>query len=503
MVGQIRRSPWKRIILVLFATGFATLIRWLLNPILGDRAPFFIFIPSIIVTAWFGGFIDGVATTALSMVLARLLIINSDSKNFVIPSQGLLYLIYATLGVIISGLIRTMNQARIQSETARDELRAAKEALESAGKTKDTFLAALSHELRTPLTPVLLMVSAMEADPETPREFRRQLGSIRRNIQLEARLIDDLLDVSRITQGKMSLEFQIMDAHAMIVNAVEICRGDMDGKRLAFHLDLRAGRHCVKADAGRFQQVVWNLVKNAAKFTPEGGSITVTTDDIGGNRLRIQVIDDGIGIEPESLPYLFDAFEQGGRETTRMFGGLGLGLAISKAIVDAHDGTLMASSEGRGKGATFTVELPEATFGQVSRGDLPELGPPSHREGRRILLVEDDAATLRVMTRILTMKGHDVTPTGSVASALEASHGRDFDLLITDVGLPDGTGLDLMSRLRPIKGIVLTGYGMEDDMRKTREAGFSAHLTKPIGAAQLEMAIENLLYHEKDCNFSN
>jgi signal transduction histidine kinase len=478
------------------ATALATLFRWSMSPILGDRAPFFMFIPSIIVTAWLGGFIDGVATTVLSIVVARVLILKDDSKNFVIPSQSLLFLIYASLGVVISGLVTSINRARIRAETAQNELSAAKEALEAAGRAKDAFLASLSHELRTPLTPVLMTVSALEADPLTPRGIREELGMIHRNIQMEAQLIDDLLDVSRITQGKLSLRFELMDAHVKIENAVEICRSDMNGKRLKLNLDLRAKQHCLRADPGRFQQVVWNLVKNAAKFTPEGGSITVTTSDVDGNRLRIQVVDDGIGIDPEMIPQLFNAFEQGGRETTQQFGGLGLGLAISKAIVDAHGGILTASSEGRGKGACFTIELPDTELKQVSPDALPEAPPNTQCRGVRILLVEDDDASLRVMTRILTKSGHVVTAVQGVAAALKASQGQDFDLLISDLGLPDGSGLDLMNQLRPLKGIALTGYGMEEDVRRSHDAGFLTHLTKPIGAGQLEMAISKLLLLE-------
>lgn len=242
-----------------------------------------------------------------------------------------------------------------------------------------------------------MTVSALEADPNTPREIRRELGMMSRNIQMEAHLIDDLLDISRITEGKMSLEFELMDVHAKIRDSIEICRSDLNGKRLRLKLNLQAKRSWVRADTSRFQQVVWNLIKNAAKFTPEGGSIRVTTTDVAGDRLRIQVMDDGIGIDPEVIPQLFKAFEQGGQETTRRFGGLGLGLAISKAIVDAHGGTLSASSEGKGTGATFTVELPDATLGQDSNCDLSEVKPRAYREGRRILLVEDDPPTLRVL----------------------------------------------------------------------------------------------------------
>ena len=213
----------------------------------------------------------------------------------------------------------------------------------------------------------------------------------------------------------------------------------------------------------------------------------------GPDGLRIRVSDTGIGIPPEALPRLFDAFEQGGRAVTRQFGGLGLGLAISKALVDAHGGTIRVDSEGHGKGATFTVELPEATYPAEAGGGPGETGGNGERSrSLRILLVEDHADTLRVLSRMLRGLGHAVTTAASVATALDASAAGPFDLLVSDLGLPDGSGLDLMRRLRPMPGIALTGYGMESDVEACREAGFEAHLTKPVDFTRLEEAIRRV-----------
>jgi PAS domain S-box-containing protein len=368
----------------------------------------------------------------------------------------------------------------------------AREAAEAANRAKDAFLAALSHELRTPLTPALMAVSRLASDPALAPEFRDEIGMIRRNVEMEARLIDDLLDLTSITRGKMPLRLDLVDAHVKIRHSVDICRNDLRRKGLTLSLCLGAERHCVRADPGRLQQVLWNLVKNAVKFTPEGGSVTVTTEDVGPDRLRIAVTDTGIGIEPGVLPRVFDAFEQGGGETTRRFGGLGLGLAISRAIVEAHGGSLAASSGGKGRGATFTVELGDARPLPGAAPDGPAPGAGGRRRALRILLVDDHKDTLRVLARVLRSLGHEVSPADSVGSALEAARGAEFDLLISDLGLPDGSGLEIMRSLSPIPGIALTGYGMEDDVSRTRAAGFAAHLTKPVDAGLLESMIDRV-----------
>jgi signal transduction histidine kinase len=231
------------------------------------------------------------------------------------------------------------------------------ESAEAAVRAKDHFLAALSHELRTPLSPVVLTVAAMESDPELPVRFRKSVAMIRRNIELETRLIDDLLDLNRVTSGKMHLQVQPTHLHAVLTQAIQTCASETSAKKLAIQLDLQADNDLVNADPARLQQTFWNLLRNAAKFTPEGGSIFIRTENSGG-LVRLEVRDTGVGIELEFLPRVFAAFEQGDAKITRQFGGLGLGLAICKAIMDMHGGAIRAHSDGPGTGATFTVELP-------------------------------------------------------------------------------------------------------------------------------------------------
>jgi PAS domain S-box-containing protein len=377
------------------------------------------------------------------------------------------------------------------------EAHQAREEAEAANRAKDRFLAVLSHELRTPLTPVLAEVSAMLEDPATPQSLRPVLEMTRRNVELEARLIDDLLDLNRIIQGKLRLNREVVDAHKLVIEALEICRGGIDEAGLHIELELKATRHHVEADAARLQQVIWNLIKNAVKFTPRGGFIAIRTSD-KENGLVVEVADTGVGIDPQVLPRIFDAFEQGGTSITQQFGGLGLGLAISRSLAEAHGARLTAASPGKNQGATFALELPEASTAPLSRPR--ETHPSAAREpggengSLRILLVEDNADTLRVMARLLGRRGHRVTTADGIAAALRAAQGNEFDLLISDLGLPDGNGLDLIRRLReshanPIPGIALSGFGMDEDVRRSREAGFLEHLIKPIDFASLEQAI--------------
>ncbi len=379
------------------------------------------------------------------------------------------------------------------------EAQQAREEAEAANRAKDRFLAVLSHELRTPLSPVLVEVSAMLDDPSTPDSVRPLLEMTRRNVELEARLIDDLLDLNRIIQGKLRLDRKVVDAHHLILEALEICREGIEAARLSVELDLPACRHHVEADAARLQQVAWNLIKNAVKFTPPGGFIAIRTRDDAG-KLIVEVSDTGVGIEAGVLSRIFDAFEQGDKSVTQRFGGLGLGLAIGQSLTEAHGGRLRATSPGLGQGATFTLELPtvDAPTQSLDAGSPAPGTTDSEPSGPiRILLVEDNLDTLRVMERLLKRKGYVVTAADGVLAALRLAEGREFDLLISDLGLADGSGLDLIGKLvasksAPIPGIALSGYGMDEDIRRSKEAGFLEHLIKPVDFPSLDAAIRRV-----------
>jgi PAS domain S-box-containing protein len=377
-------------------------------------------------------------------------------------------------------------------------------AAEQANRAKDQFLAILSHELRTPLTPVLLGIEALLSEPDTSPRLREQLLMFRRNLSLETRLIDDLLDLSRVINGKLALHRQNAHLHALIHNVMEMVRPDAQARRLQLELDLKAENDRLYADPARIQQVLLNLLKNAVKFTPDDGRITVRTrnDNADQHRLIVEVQDTGIGIDPVSLPTIFDPFEQGGVATNRQFGGLGLGLAICRAIAHMHAGRIRAHSEGKGRGARFTLELPNiapATDAQPAQS--PTAAHPAARSAGgvrplRVLLVDDHADTLRAMQRLLRHAGHTVVTAHCVAQAVQQVEQDGFDVVISDIGLPDGSGLDVMRQARKrhpqLPGIALTGFGMEQDVSRSEAAGFSVHLTKPVDMAQLHEALRQL-----------
>ena len=398
--------------------------------------------------------------------------------------------------------LRDITDRKKADQALRDSESRLREALadaEAANRAKDQFLAILSHELRTPLTPVLMSVAAMEMDRSLPPEVRQDLAMIRRNIELETKLIDDLLDVTRIVNGKLRLAVRPTDTHTLLRNVLDILRADYQQKQQTVSVDLAATDTQVCADPARLQQVFWNLIKNAIKFTPDRGRITVRTSNLGADasgraRLAVEICDDGLGIESESLSRLFNAFEQGDSAITRRFGGLGLGLTISKALIELHGGTICAHSDGRDQGSKFSVELP--TTSAIDR-ILERIEPPAGLEAPtsvRVLLVEDHKDTQRVLKRLLEQLGYTVFTAGSVASAIEAVRANELDLLISDIGLPDGTGLDLVRDLpRPLPAIALSGFGMEEDLKSSRLAGFAVHLTKPIDMPLLDAAIRRAL----------
>jgi len=386
---------------------------------------------------------------------------------------------------------RDISEARLIEEA----LRSAKESAEAANRSKDRFLAVLSHELRTPLSPVLLSVSAMETDSTLPAAIREEIAMIRRNIELETRLIDDLLDLSRIASGKLALRTRTVDLNEKVKHVARICREQILDKAIHLHLSLDARLGPLTADPSRLQQVLWNVLKNAAKFTPEGGDIYVTTALTPEGCAQVIVRDTGIGIAAEALPAIFDAFEQGGLEITRQFGGLGLGLAISKVLVEMHGGAIRAESAGLGKGATFVITLPDVREAGEESPREPSGEAPPDVSNVHLLIVEDHADTAKVLRRLLVDRGYQVRMAATVKEAVEAL-AEPVGIIISDVGLPDGTGYELMRRareIRPVAGIAMSGFGMEEDIAQSREAGFAEHLVKPVDVTQIDEAIRRLL----------
>jgi PAS domain S-box-containing protein len=383
------------------------------------------------------------------------------------------------------------------------ELRAAREAAERANHSKDDFLAALSHELRTPLNPVLLIASEAAGNADLPTEVRNDFATIARNAALEAQLIDDLLDLTRITHGKIALKLQPTDIHAIIRDVVETVTGEIEQKKIHLELKLPLRQAVIMGDAIRLQQVFWNIIRNAVKFTSPGGKVTISSQPISENKsVRIQISDNGIGMTTAEIGRLFNAFAQGdhsGPTGSHRFGGLGLGLAISHALVELHSGQITAQSDGPHTGSLFTVDLPISSKPSVppfseGRSDSPHFRTASsHR--MRILLVEDHEPTRIALNQLLLRRHCEVATAGSLGEARELSRKATFDLLISDLGLPDGDGCALMEDMRNrygLTGIALTGYGMEEDVERCKRAGFSTHLIKPLRIQALDEALSHM-----------
>lgn len=386
---------------------------------------------------------------------------------------------------------------------AEAKLRETNSALQAANRAKDQFMAALSHELRTPLTPVLATLMTWEVSDELPSSLRSGVEMLRRNVQLEVRIIDDLLDLTRISKGKLSLNPEIVDAHDLVANVVAMYRSDINAKHLILSQDLGAKRYHVNADSARLQQVFANILNNAIKFVEPNGRIRITTSNDSQGNLQISFADDGIGIAQDALDRIFTPFEQETGEITRRYGGLGLGLAVSKSLVDAHGGNLTAASAGPHQGSIFTVILPSLDSDAEARSrDAKAYSADNDKAAAAfsILFVEDHQDTAEVMSGILRSQGYLVQTCATVSEATRLARENHFDLILSDVGLPDGTGIDLIRAIRlhsTVPAIALTGFGMDQDIASFREAGFNVHLTKPVNLQRLLIAINDLTVAQK------
>jgi PAS domain S-box-containing protein len=358
-------------------------------------------------------------------------------------------------------------------------------------EAKDRFIATLSHELRTPLTPILLAIATLERTGQIPDTLAPAVDMIRRNVAIEARLIDDLLDATRIVRGKLPLKRETVDLHAVIEDVIGLSSEDIRAGHIRVRTELDAGAHHTWADAIRMRQVFWNLLRNAIRYSPASGLITVRTANPTRDRVTVTVTDTGAGIAKEMLERIFLPFVQASRGRDV---GLGLGLAIAKGVVEAHEGRIAATSEGPERGATFSVELAVVSAIPAALPAPTDARVPWTDGERRILLVEDNHDNATAIAELLRAHGYQVEVAHSVAAGLRLA-AKGFDVLVSDIGLPDGTGRDLLRQLVPkgnVPAIALTGYGTDDDVRRNTEAGFMRHLTKPVDAEQLLGAIGEL-----------
>jgi PAS domain S-box-containing protein len=405
--------------------------------------------------------------------------------------------------VVITALRDSGGKIRGFSKVTRDvtdqirsrEAEAAKIASEKASQSKDNFLAALSHELRTPLTPALAAATYLAANADKfPPEFAEDVEIIKRNVRLQARLIDDLLDLTRVTRGKLDLEREDVDAHVLVRDAIEIANSSIAAKKITVSTHLNAREHFIQADSIRIHQVFWNLINNAVKFTAPGGKIDIHTCNDDRGRFQFEITDNGIGIEVERQAALFKPFEQADPSIRRQFGGLGLGLAISKHLVNLHGGAIEVHSRGRSFGSTFTVTL-DATAKRMEKSGVDSQAPQKSAKSLRILLVEDHGDTRHTLSRLLTHFGHQISVADNTRSALEIMTSQKFDVVLCDIGLPDGSGYEVISqakRKQPVKAVAITGFGTEDDIRRGKEAGFDFHLVKPVDFHELRSVLDKV-----------
>ena len=362
----------------------------------------------------------------------------------------------------------------------------------------------LSHELRTPLTAIFGWVRMLATKPFSEEERTRALGAVERNARAQTRLIDDLLDVSRAISGKLRLEPRPVQVPDAVRAAIDTVAPAIEAK--AIHLDLRVepGLGSIQADSDRVQQIVWNLLSNAIKFTPAEGTIGVSVAQ-AGDGVEIVVSDSGIGIHPEFVPYVFERFRQADAGTRRRFGGLGLGLAIVRHLVELHGGSARAESGGEGRGATFRVTLPARAARRDSRADQPVSGTIIRRQGRarldgiRVLVVDDEADARDLFGSILQVAGAAVTTAGSTAEARERMAAERPQVLLSDIEMPGEDGYQLLKQARagstsqPLIAIAVTAYARDVDRRRALDAGFDWHLSKPIEPDDLIAVIASLM----------
>jgi signal transduction histidine kinase/ActR/RegA family two-component response regulator len=393
---------------------------------------------------------------------------------------------------------RLLEEARVATAAAES----ARHDAEVANRTKDQFLAIVSHELRTPLSPILTWARLLRTRPETRSSLDEALAAIERAARRQAQIVDELLDVSRINAGKLRLEVLPIDLDTVIQGALETVRPAADAKGITIDSTLDAGAGLVSGDPARLQQVLWNLLGNAIKFTPRGGRVTVRLQR-GGDHAEITIADTGCGVAPDMLPHLFERFWQADSTASRTHGGLGLGLAIVKHLVELHGGTVQASSDGIDRGTTFRVRLPLRPIAvhDAQAARQPSAGAnaavaaslAARLDGRRILVVEDDEDTAHTLDVLLKVHGAEVRTASSARDGVAVVGDWLPDVVLSDVGMPGEDGFALLERMRalpPERGgntpvVALTAYARIEDRLRVLESGFAMHVVKPVDPAEL------------------
>jgi signal transduction histidine kinase/CheY-like chemotaxis protein len=517
-MGPTVRSVVARYATAVLAVAAALLVRLLLDPLLGDALPSLLFAVAVVVVAWHGGF----GPSCLALLLGGL----TAAYFFLAPRYDLaasltghpvLVAGFLFLGLSIGLFSERLRAARrraeahaaeavrrrqeLEQEVVRrqrleEELRQKNEELADADRRKDEFLATLGHELRNPLAPIRNSLEIMRLAEGNAAAVGEARAMMERQVRLMVRLIDDLLDVSRITRGKLRLRKERLDLAAVVRSAVESCRPQLDGAGQRLTVRVPAEPVHLEADPVRLAQVLGNLLNNAAKYTDRGGEVQLTAER-RGDEVVVAVRDTGIGIAAEQLPRLFEMFSQGAAATARSQGGLGIGLALVKGLVEMHGGRVSAHSDGPGRGSEFVVRLP------APAGPAPASRPAGNGDGYprgkcRVLVADDNHDAADSLALMLRLRGHDTRTAHDGQEAVEAAGQFRPDVALLDLGMPRLNGFDAARRLRAepwgatLLLVALTGWGQDEDRRRAAEAGFDHHLTKPVAPADLEEVLARL-----------
>jgi signal transduction histidine kinase/ActR/RegA family two-component response regulator len=410
--------------------------------------------------------------------------------------------------------VRDYQQMRDRAIAEAQERKKAQELAESANRVKDEFLAIVSHELRTPLNPILGWSQLISQGKLSEVNLNKGLDAIKRNANLQSQLIDDLLDVSRILRGKLNLNWTNLKLSLIVNSALDTIQLTAETKSIAISFNTDDSNALVRGDPTRLQQVVWNLLSNAVKFTPEGGQIDVNLSALDSH-ICLEVKDTGKGINADFLPYVFESFRQADVSTTRKFGGLGLGLAICRHLVELHGGKIWAESEGEGQGATFGFELPmvntcDSAIAKLAEGiaQQPSLNKTTAYDltNLNILVVDDERDTLDFLSFFLSKQGANIQAVESVAEAIACLNSTIPDLIISDLGMPDRDGYNLIQYVRSLPtqngrntpAIALTAYATEKTRTQVLQAGYQMHLSKPTDITKLLQAIAEISQKSKN-----
>ena len=391
----------------------------------------------------------------------------------------------------LEGFIKVL-QDLTDRRQLEESLEQAKRAAEEANRAKDEFIAVLSHELRSPLTPISIALDGLEHEVHTD-DGRMFSDMIRRNLALELRLIDDLLDVTRIARGKLAIKLENFNAHAKILETVEILKADIESPHLTLRLFLNAREHYILADSARFQQIIWNLLRNAIKFTPEHGVISIASKNDNG-QLILEITDTGIGMDEETMKRIFRPFTQGMPNIARKYGGLGLGLSIARALSETFTGRLFAKSDGPGKGTTFTVELPASEAVDHSITDSAINGHAPTRQLGKLLIVDDQADVRMAFAELLKRRNYVIDAAENIVEALSLIKKNSYDLILCDIQLEGESGWDLIPQLpRLIPAIAVSALGSPSNIETSLRVGFKDHIIKPFRMNDLDTKIQEIL----------